>query len=118
MLEAVCNEDEDTGQQHWVGKLSDAEKSHAKVSPEILAKYVGVYKGPYIGGPRTVEVTFSDGTLFVAVNGGPKQAIYPQSETNFTGTGLPYRFNRDSQGIGTQLIEGHVSGEYTYERQK
>jgi hypothetical protein len=118
LLETVCNENGDDGQEHWVGKLSDAEKSKINVAPEILAKYAGFYKGPYIGGLRTVEVTLSGGTLFVALNGGPKQPIFPQSETSFTGTGLTYRFIRDNQGMATQLIEGHVSGDYQYERQK
>jgi hypothetical protein len=118
MLENVCNEAADSGQEHWVGKASDAEKSKVQVAPEVLAKYVGVYKGPYIGGSRTAEVSFSGGTLFLALDGGPKQPIFPQSETNFTGTGLTYRFVRDGQGIATNLIEGHVSGDYNYERQK
>jgi hypothetical protein len=118
LLESVCNENSDSGQDHWVGKLSDDEKSAVKVAPEILAKYVGVYKGPYIQGPRTVEVSFADGALFISVKGGPKQRIFPQSETNFSGTGLTYRFVRDEHGTATHLIEGHVSGDYTYERQK
>ena len=118
MLETVCNENGDSGQEHWVGKLTDDERSAVKVAPEILAKYVGVYKGPYIQGPRTVEVSFSGGALLISVNGGPKQRVFPQSETNFSGTGLTYRFIRDDEGIATYLIEGHVSGDYKYERQK
>jgi hypothetical protein len=118
MLESVCRDSEDSGQQHWIGKLSDTGKSSVKVAPEILAKYVGAYKGPYIGGSRTVEVTFSGGTLFVALNGGPKQAIVPQSETSFSGTGLTYQFIRDDHGVATHIVEGHVSGDYKYERQK
>ncbi len=65
-----------------------------------------------------VEVTFSGGALSVSVNGGPSQPIFPQSETNFPGTGLTYQFIRDGQGIATHLVEGHVSGDYKYERQK
>ena len=118
LIEAVCNEDANTGQEHWVGKLSDEQKTLVKVAPEILAKYVGVYEGPYIQGDRTVEVTFSDGRLFVSVDGGPKQPIFPQSETNFSGTGLTYRFVRDERGIAARIFEGHVSGEYAFERQK
>lgn len=118
MLEAVCNEYSDNGQEHWVGKASDAEKSAAKVAPETLAKYVGVYKGRYLRAPRTVEVTFSGGTLFVSVNGGPKQPVIPQSETMFTGTGLTYQFVRDNQGLATDVIEGHVAGDFKYARQK
>jgi hypothetical protein len=116
MLEAICNEAHN-GQEHWVGKASDAGKSAAKVAPEVLAKYIGVYKGLYLGKPRTVEVTFSGGTLSVSVNGGQVQPIVPQSETNFSGTGLTYRFIRDPQGIATDVIEGHVSGDYKFARQ-
>jgi hypothetical protein len=118
MLESVCNENAETGQEHWVGRLSDARKSAATVAPEILAKYVGVYQGPYIGGARVVEVTFSGGTLFIALNGGPRQPVVPQSETSFSGTGLTYEFIRDDRGIATHIVEGHVSGDYKYERQK
>ena len=118
LLESVCNEYADNGLQHWVGKVSDAEKSAAKVAREVLARYVGVYKGQYIRGPREVEITLSGGTLFAAVNGGPKTPIIPQSETDFTGTGLTYQFIRDGQGRATHVIEGHVSGDYKYERQK
>ena len=118
MLETVCNENADSGQEHWVGKVSDAEKSKVQVASEVLAKYAGVYKGPYFGGLRTAEVTFSGSTLFIALDGGPKQPIFPQSETSFTGTGLTYRFVRDNQGIATTLIESHVSGDYRYARQK
>jgi hypothetical protein len=118
LLESVCNEFDDNGQQHWVGKASDAQKSAVKVAPEILAKYVGVYKGQYLRSLRTVEVTFSGGTLFVSVNGGPAQPIVPQSETSFSGTGLTYQFVRDERGIATNVIEGHVAGDFKYERQE
>ena len=118
MLESVCNENRDRGQEHWVGKLSDAEKSRVNVASEILAKYVGVYKGPYFNALRTIEVSFSGGALFISVNGGPKQPIFPQSEASFSGTGLTYQFIRDDQGIATAVIEGHVAGDFKYERQK
>jgi hypothetical protein len=118
MMEAVCNERPDNGQQHWIGKASDAQQSAVKVAPEVLAKYVGVYKGIYGRNPRTVEVTVSDGTLSVSVNGGPKQPIFPQSETKFSGTGLSYQFLRDDHGIATHVLEGHISGDYKFERQK
>jgi hypothetical protein len=117
LMEAVCNERPDSGQQHWIGRVSDAQKSAVKVAPEVLAKYVGVYKGIYLRDPRTVEVTFSGDTLSVSVNGGPKQPIFPQSETNFSGTGLTYEFIRDDHGIATHLVEGHVAGDFKFERQ-
>ena len=118
LMESVCNEFPDNGQEHWIGKVSDAQKTAVKVAPEVLAKYVGVYKGLYGRRPRAVEVTFSDGKLFVSLNGGPKQPIVPQSDTSFSGTGLSYQFIRDNQGIATHLVEGHISGDYKFERQK
>jgi hypothetical protein len=118
MLESVCNENNDTGQQHWVGNLSDDEKSAVRLAPEIMAKYVGVYKGQYIQSLRTIEVSFCGGELFISVNGGPKERILPQSETSFSGTGLTYQFMRDDHGIATHIVEGHVSGDYMFQRQK
>jgi len=118
MMEAVCNERPDNGQEHWIGRTSDAQKSSVNVAPEVLAKYAGVYKGIYGRNPRTVEVTLSGGTLFISVNGGPKQPIAPQSETKFSGTGLSYEFIRDDRGIATHVLEGHISGDYKFERQK
>ena len=116
-MEAVCNERPDNGQQHWIGRTSDAQKTAVRVAPEVLAKYAGVYKGIYLRNTRTVEVTLSDGKLFVSVNGGPKQPIVPQSETNFSGTGLSYQFIRDDRGMATHVLEGHISGDYKFERQ-
>ncbi|MGA2214207.1 MAG: hypothetical protein ABSH31_13105 [Bryobacteraceae bacterium] len=118
LMEAVCNEFSDNGQEHWIGRASDARQTAVKVAAEILAKYAGVYKGLYLQSPRTVEVTFSSGALSISLNGGPSQPIFPQSETSFSGTGLIYQFIRDNQGIATHLVEGHVSGDYKYERQK
>ena len=117
-MEAVCNERPDNGQQHWIGRTTDAQKTAVKVAPEVLAKYAGVYKGIYLRNTRTVEVTLSDGKLFVSVNGGPKQPIVPQSDTNFSGTGLSYQFIRDDHGMATHVLEGHISGDYKFERQK
>jgi len=118
LIESICNEYPDNRQDHWVGRVSDAQKTAVKVAPEILAKYAGVYKGIYLQSPRTVEVTFTGGTLFASVNEGPKAPIVPQSETNFSGTGLTYKFLRDGQGAATDLVEGHISGDYKFARQK
>ncbi len=118
LMESVCNEFTDNGQEHWIGRASDASKTAVKVAPEVLAKYVGTFRGLYLQRARIVDVTFSENTLFVSVNGGPKQPITPQSQTNFSGTGLTYRFIPDGQGIATDLVEGHVSGDYTFARLK
>jgi hypothetical protein len=117
LLQAVCNEGQ-SGREHWVGKISDADKSKVIVAPEILSKYIGVYKGFWGVRPRTVEVSYSGGALFVSVDGREKQALIPQSETRFSGPGLSYAFVRDDRGIATDMIEGHVSGDYKYPRQR
>ena len=118
LMESVCGEFPDSGQEHWIGKVSDAQSKAVKVAPEVLAKYVGVYKGIYLRNGEAVEVTLSDGKLFVAVNGGEKRLVIPQSETNFAGTGLSYQFIRDDRGVATHVVESRVSGDYKYERQK
>jgi hypothetical protein len=118
LIESVCNEFPDNGQEHWIGKASDAQTKAVTVAPEILAKYVGVYKGIYLRNAEVVEVTLSDGKLFVAINGGEKRVVFPQSETNFAGTGFGYRFIRDDRGVATHVVETRVSGDYEYERQK
>ena len=119
LLENVCENPH--GQQHWVGTVSDSQKTAVKVASETLAKYVGVYKGLWFATPRTVRVTLVDGALFVQVDNRP--ALIPlvaQSETLFQGAGaggLGYLFLRDPQGATTAVIEQHVSGSYTYPRQ-
>jgi len=118
LIEAVCNDNPENRQEHWVGKVSDAEKTAVKVAPEILAKYVGTYKGMYLQRPRTVEVSLDGGALFISLNGGPKQPIVAQSETNFSGTGLTYKFVPGGQGAATAVMEGHISGDYKFDRQK
>src|SRR5579864_4991326 len=118
LLESVCNDSPDNGQQHWIGTASDVEERKATVPAGVLAKYIGVYKGLYLRNLRTVEVSLSGDSLSVAVDGGPRRPLIPQSETTFAGTGLSYRFIPGEQGIATDVVEVHVSGDYTYARQK
>jgi hypothetical protein len=89
-----------------------------KVAPEVLAKYVGVYKGVWARRPRVVEITFSGDELFVSAAGGAPQRLFPQSETLFSGGNLGYNFIRDDRGIATDIVEMHVSGDYPLHRQK
>lgn len=117
MLDARCDPAE-SRLEHWTGSISEAQKSGLKLPSEVLGKYVGVYKGVWARQPRVVEFTLSGDTLFVAVGGGEKQALAPQSETSFSGTGLGYNFVRDDKGIATDVIEEHVSGDYKLRRQK
>ena len=41
MLEAVC----ERSSEHWTGSVSDAANSTVTVAPDVLARYVGVYRG-------------------------------------------------------------------------
>ena len=67
--------------------------------------------------PRTVEITFSDGALFVSAEGRERRRLVPQSETRFSGSGLAYDFVIE-KGVVARVIEGHISGDYPLERQK
>jgi hypothetical protein len=122
MVDMRCDPAE-SGRQHWTGTISDAEKSGVKVAPEILAKYVGVYKGVYARRPLVVEITLRGDALFVSVPGAPlqPQPLVPQSETIFSAAGpggLGYNFIRNGQGIATDVVQMHVSGDYTLHRQR
>lgn len=114
MLEAVC----ESHQDHWVGKASDAQTSAVRVAPEVLANYVGVYSGLWFRTPRTVEFRLTDGRLTLTVNGRTMDLV-AQSQTSFVSdAGLGYEFIGGGKGIAAQVIEHHVSGSYTYPRQR
>jgi hypothetical protein len=119
MVDMRCDPAE-SGRQHWTGNISDAQRSAVEVASEILAKYVGVYKGVYYGRPRVVQMTLSGGTLFVSIPGAARepQRLFPQSETTFSDTNLGYNFIRDDRGMPTDVVEMHISGDYTLHRQK
>jgi hypothetical protein len=119
MLEAYCDRvQSEKRSEHWVGKVSDDERTAVTVAPEAMAKYAGVYKGFWAGRPRLVEITFTGGSLYVAVDGRERVPLQGQSPTKFNGNGLSYEFIRNAEGAATHVIEIHVSGDYKYERQK
>jgi hypothetical protein len=104
-----------------------------KVPAEVLARYVGVYRGIYGGGERTYEVTVSNGELFAKILGPPIEGglgaaglddsvprpLVPQSQTVFEGLGLGYQFVPDEKGgPAIALIVIHISGPYRYSRIK
>ena len=119
MLEAVCDNNTD----HWVGRLSDAANAAVTVAPDVLARYVGVYSGFYLGKKRTVEVSLSGGQLIAriiggaAIDGGELRPLIPQSQILFEGLGILYRFVVDDHGVATDLEEIHISGITRYPRQ-
>jgi hypothetical protein len=127
MLEAVC----ERSSEQWAGSLSDAASQAVSVPPEVLAKYVGVYSGIYMGNKRTYEVSLSGGQLIAKIVGpvegglgapgldeGAPRPLVPQSQTLFEGLGLGYQFVVDDKGVATDLIVIHISGPYKYARQR
>ncbi|MSO81848.1 MAG: hypothetical protein EXQ53_00930 [Acidobacteria bacterium] len=127
MLEAVC----ERGSDHW-GSLSDAATATVTVPPDVLARYVGVYKGIYGGRERTYEVSLSGGQLVASIVGpaiegglgaagldeGTPRPLVPISETVFEGLGLGYQFIVADKGMATDLVVIHISGPYKYSRQR
>jgi len=128
MLEEVCEH----GSENWEGRLSDASREAVTVPAEVLARYVGVYTGIYGGGERTYQVSLSDGQLMATIVGaysavglgsagldeGASRQLVPRSATQFEGLGLGYRFVVDDEGMATDLIVTHVSGNYRYSRRE
>jgi hypothetical protein len=128
MLEAICEKSSES----WAGSLSDAARAAVTVPPEVLARYVGVYNGIYGGRPRTYEVSLEGGKLIAKIPGdtiegglgatgldeGAPRTLVPQSQTVFEGLGLGYRFVVDDKGMATALVVIHISGPYTYTRQR
>ena len=121
LIEYVCNENT-RDLEHWVGKASDETKSEVKIAPDILAKYVGTYvEQPKLWRvvPRVVVITLSDGVLFGDMDGRGKERQFARSETSFSGfAGLAIQFVKDSQGVVTDLLVQHVSGDYRFARQR
>ncbi|MBI2186860.1 MAG: hypothetical protein HYU37_07005 [Acidobacteria bacterium] len=120
MLEAVC----ERSSEHWAGSLSDAATSAVTVAPDVLARYVGVYSGFWLGNKRTVEVVLSGGQLIAkivvggTIAGDESRALVPQSQTLFEGLGLGYQFIVDDKGVATDVVEIHISGPYRFARQR
>jgi len=118
MLEAVC----ERSSKQWAGSLADAARTVVTVPSDVLARYVGLYKGFWGGRPRTVEVSLSGGQLIARIPGGTipgdeSRPLVPQSQTLFEGLGLGYQFIVDDKGAATDVVEIHITGPYRYARQ-
>jgi hypothetical protein len=121
ILESVCNEATEGGVKHWVGdKTTDNRATAIDVGQDLLAKYVGTYKGYWLDNMTTLQVTLEDGGLFVVRNNGAKSPLLPQSETTFVCPtcqwGQPYVFAREGDGPATQVSEIQVSGAWVFKR--
>ena len=126
MLEVVCNESE-TGQRHYTGEMSQAEVKVVDVPVETLERYVGTYRGIWLGNLITAEVTLEDGALYLkrtprySDTGGntnyDTSRLVAQSENAFDSSfGLGWVFNVDDNGVATSVSEVHVSGAWPFER--
>jgi hypothetical protein len=84
LLEYVCSEATEGVTKHWVGdKTADAAAKAITVSPDILKKYVGTYRGYWLDNLTTLVVTLEDNGLAVVRNGSKKSPLLAQSETTF-----------------------------------
>ncbi len=124
LLETVCNE-ASAGRSHWGGEITDVEATVVDVAAEILAEYVGTYRGYWRRNLITIEVTLEDGALFMQRDGGEnmqrngseKLRLFAQTETRFDcSCGWGYRFTRGDEGMATEVAEVHVSGAWTFGR--
>ena len=123
MLEWVCNEGAGRSLTHWVGTAADERRNEVRVSPAVLARYVGTYDeqapfwrsvqitGAAQASGRTVVITVEDGRLVGNMDGRGKQVLIASSDTEFSGL----------YGLGVQFVNGgllvkHVSGNYRFAR--
>ncbi len=116
MLETVCNEAYAGERGNWTAEVTEREDPEVEVAPEVLAKYVGTYRGIYLGNPYTVQVTLEDGELFMQRNNAPRGRFVPQPQTTFVHGGFGYVFTVEGEGMATAISEVHVSGAWTFSR--
>jgi hypothetical protein len=116
MLEYVCNENE-KDYERLVGKASDEKKNAVRVSPQVLAKYVGAYEFRSTEDPdflMVVNVTVKGEELFFDVGGKDPQPTIPLSETLFSSLGGRAEFVADEKGTVThmmfRIVEGDMKG--------
>ena len=114
MLEAVC----ETNSDQWTGR--SLRTSEVNVPADVLARYVGVYRGIWAGRPRIVEFTLSDRQLVAKIEGlNESIPLVALSETVFESSeGMGYKFIIDGNQPATHVDEIHVSGDYRLARQR
>jgi CubicO group peptidase (beta-lactamase class C family) len=73
------------------------------LSADVLARYGGVYA---LAPNLSLEVTLSDGALYLQPTGQPKLRLWPETETDFflKEVDAQVSFVRDAQGVVTELI--------------
>ncbi len=113
MLEYVCAEDE-KDRVHLIGR-TPAEK-RVYVSPQKLARYVGVYDTVSTSGTgmtaRTFTVSLAGDQLMIEIGGSGKIPMIPLSETTFSPRLLgTYEFVPDARGAFTRMIAHSTEGD-------
>jgi hypothetical protein len=111
LLEYVCAETP-REQFHLTGRT--AEEVSLRISPDILARYVGTYEFTDANnafGIRTLNVSLSGGRLLVDFNGKGRIPLVPLSERMFSPRLLgTYEFVTDERGVVTHLLAHGVEG--------
>jgi hypothetical protein len=114
LIEYVCNENE-RSRGHLVGTADDDRKLQVAIAPDVLAKYVGVYKfPPFVPGDREflVTVTAKEGTLALEIERGPTLTALPTSQTKFLAQGVSLEFLPPGpNGIVNEMVVTIVEGE-------
>jgi hypothetical protein len=108
MLEYVCAENQ-KDVDHLVGKASDEKKNAVKVSPQVLAKYAGIYSFKDPTDPANVmkfNVTQNGDTLYLDIGGKDKQEMIALSEVTFSMMGIKIDFAPDH--LIFHIVEGDM----------
>lgn len=115
MLEVVCNEVQQKG-SNWSGDITQFQSTAIDPDPEILARYVGIYEGLWLGRTITLEFSLQNSELRLRRNGVDVQ-LFAQSETAFDASnGFGFIFTVNDQGIASAVEEVHVSGGWSFPR--
>jgi len=112
MLEYVCAENQ-KDEEHLVGKASDDKKLAVKVSPQLLAQYVGSYSSAAPDDPNNVlkfNITRTGDTLSIDVGGKDPQEMIALSDETFSMMGVRLDFVKEGERV-THLIFHIVEGD-------
>jgi hypothetical protein len=113
MIEYVCNENE-RDHAHLVGKASDDAKNAVKLPPEELAPFTGTYQFRVPDSANlvfTINVSLSEGQLFMDIAGKAKMPMIPTSRTVFSTMGSKTEFFKDDSGKVTHFTMQAAEGE-------
>ena len=113
ILEYVCAENE-KDRQHLVGTVFDAKPAAVKITPEVLAQYVGAYEFAYPETPsvfRSQNISISAGTLFFDVEGKNKSPLIPVSDTGFFLGPTRIEFVKNERGVVTHFTTAAAEGD-------